>query len=809
MTDKNHYKPSQDLMSGAIKLVGYGFGVIPLDPIGVKEDGKAGIGHNQYSSVITTVGTVTKRWGGKTKFNIGIVTGAKDEKGIMVLDLDIGKKGGANGLKIFKKWLEEEGQEMPDTVITNTPSGGMHLYFKWDSRLRNGSVKDCGMDFKTGTDNTYGGHVVAPPSAHPDGTPYTWLNSPDNTAVGEIPNWLVARLIRVGQGVVPNNVSGIRMADGRSRGTGRGNDNVTDADLEEIVPLEQVNRMVSGINPDNLEYDEWLRIGLAIHSQYPDDDGLEVWDEWSSSGTRYKEGECHKRWNAFDPNGGTRMATLFWYAEQGGYTPKKNDVKANQYRKLMEEYNRNHAMILEGGKNKYLIKHVLTDDERKDNITKPYSLIKSKSEFCDFMAHDTYPVVEKNKTVEKPFAPAWLRSKECRKYPKGIELRPSRWGEPRQESPDKFNVWCQWARIPRMDLPYEELESQCAPLINHVREVLCGGNDEDTEYALDWMAWGVQNPNEKPGTAWVTRGDEGVGKGIIGHNFLGAIYAKHYVHTVHERHVTGNFNAHQADALYMFADELKLDKNTIGAIQALVTEGEGVNEKKGVDAETGRSLIRLFTATNSEFAIPAGKGSRRWFVTDVSSIHKGNKKYFKRLVNWLDNGGVELMFGYLLNRKITHNIREAPITNALSVQRAKTDGGHYNDFIIYLLEQGECILNPDGKPCWPNWFIEGEYDVWMEAKDRLLGGWDKPVKKQTLGRKLRQQINIAMDGFMPGNAGDQVWMWNPKIGKKSNTKVHNLTDTPIGMGMVVAILADVSLEEVEVPEEWKPKNEEY
>jgi hypothetical protein len=56
-------------------------------------------------------------------------------------------------------------------------------------RLKNGAIGGCvGVEIKTD-----GGYVVAPPSIHPNGRPYTWdLGAlPSETALAELPAWLV------------------------------------------------------------------------------------------------------------------------------------------------------------------------------------------------------------------------------------------------------------------------------------------------------------------------------------------------------------------------------------------------------------------------------------------------------------------------------------------------------------------------------------------------------------------------------------------------------------------------------------------
>ena len=70
------------------------------------------------------------------------------------------------------------------------------------------------------------------------------------------------------------------------------------------------------INPD-CSYDEWLKVGMALKHEGAD---VSVWDAWSSGGSKYKPGECGKKWKSFqrdDVTGGT----LMHIAREHGYIP--------------------------------------------------------------------------------------------------------------------------------------------------------------------------------------------------------------------------------------------------------------------------------------------------------------------------------------------------------------------------------------------------------------------------------------------------------------------------------------------------------
>ncbi len=97
---------------------------------------------------------------------IGMPTG--DASGLSVVDLDT--KHGKDGRQVFDSYLEEHGEEWPETVEAETPSGGSHLIFQNEpgSSSRTGVLP--GVDTRG-----EGGYVVLSPSRLADGRKYKLL----------------------------------------------------------------------------------------------------------------------------------------------------------------------------------------------------------------------------------------------------------------------------------------------------------------------------------------------------------------------------------------------------------------------------------------------------------------------------------------------------------------------------------------------------------------------------------------------------------------------------------------------------------
>jgi putative DNA primase/helicase len=74
----------------------------------------------------------------------------------------------------------------------------------------------------------------------------------------------------------------------------------------------------------NLPRDDWARIGMAIKSEYPDDTGFALFDQWSSTADRYSAASVKATWKSIKPGGGVTIATLLHEAQQNGFVKGDN-----------------------------------------------------------------------------------------------------------------------------------------------------------------------------------------------------------------------------------------------------------------------------------------------------------------------------------------------------------------------------------------------------------------------------------------------------------------------------------------------------
>lgn len=83
--------------------------------------------------------------------------------------------------------------------------------------------------------------------------------------------------------------------------------------------MDNILEALKHIHVANLSYQEWVNVGMALKAEgYP----CSVWDEWSRNDSRYKRGECERKWGSF--NGSSTPitgGTIVQMAKANGYVP--------------------------------------------------------------------------------------------------------------------------------------------------------------------------------------------------------------------------------------------------------------------------------------------------------------------------------------------------------------------------------------------------------------------------------------------------------------------------------------------------------
>ena len=155
---------------------------------------------------------------------------------------------------------------------------------------------------------------------HPKTQGYTWLKgkSPSELPIAEAPEVLLKAMMRSEEKTQLNNIyqlpaTGINKSD-----------------------IERARSYLKALSPSRADdYDEWLQIGMALHS-VGDDALLAEWDNWSAQSNKWECGECEKKWFSFEA-GATNLGTLGHYAKQDGWSNGQLTQKNTQRRRNSQQ----------------------------------------------------------------------------------------------------------------------------------------------------------------------------------------------------------------------------------------------------------------------------------------------------------------------------------------------------------------------------------------------------------------------------------------------------------------------------------------
>lgn len=151
-----------EFYEAAITYINQGFAVFPLARRSKKPLTAHGVKDASKDPAV-----VKGWWQQWPDANIGIATG-QISGGLCVIDMDVDENKGIDGYKSLRDWQTEHGPIAP-SWLCETGRGGKHYYFIADEPVGNRVGIIPAVDIRGD-----GGYVVAPPSVHPNGTPYKW-----------------------------------------------------------------------------------------------------------------------------------------------------------------------------------------------------------------------------------------------------------------------------------------------------------------------------------------------------------------------------------------------------------------------------------------------------------------------------------------------------------------------------------------------------------------------------------------------------------------------------------------------------------
>lgn len=205
--------------------------------------------------------------------------------------------------------------------------------------------------------------------------------------------------------------------------------------------------------------------------------------------------------------------------------------------------------------------------------------------------------------------------------------------------PNIFNTWKPFAMESKIN--YEPNDEALKLILNHIK-ILCGNDEIIANYFIKWIAQMIQFPAIKS-TCPTIISKEGAGKGTLMRlleKMLGS--NKVFETATPSRDIWGDFNGRMANTFLINLNELS-KKETIeseGKIKALITDPKITINNKGVSQYDINSYHRFIITTNKEEPINTTSDDRRKFIFRSSDELCGNKEYFNKMYDLLDDVNV-------------------------------------------------------------------------------------------------------------------------------------------------------------------------
>ena len=235
---------------------------------------------------------------------VGVFTGARSG-GLVIPDVD------RNLARLKKGW----GNTLDGApVVTSTKGNAAKYLFRVPEALwghvRGIGLSDTGAGYEVlwGRQGViYGAYPGSSDGKAPEGH-YGFEG--DLTAVPEAPEWLLAEM---------RDASGKGVSDGGFIKNRKALD-FSDRDPGEVAEIIQsALKVIPGQGAGSR--DQWVKVGMAIHSELPTDLGLTLWSAWSAEDPEYNDewskgtNPCEEVWKSFK-RGSVSLGTLFWMADQ-------------------------------------------------------------------------------------------------------------------------------------------------------------------------------------------------------------------------------------------------------------------------------------------------------------------------------------------------------------------------------------------------------------------------------------------------------------------------------------------------------------
>jgi len=141
-------------------------------------------------------------------------------------------------------------------------------------------------------------------------------------------------------------------------------------------------------------------------------------------------------------------------------------------------------------------------------------------------------------------------------------------------------------------------------------------------YFVNWVAYGLQTL-EKAGTAVISKGTQGTGKGVIWEQIIQYAVGEKYTTLLENEALKSRFNGELENKIFILANEIKADfregNNSYERLKMYVTDSEIRFEEKNQKARTIPNFFNIWFHSNNDVPLQIQGSDRRYTVFNTKS----------------------------------------------------------------------------------------------------------------------------------------------------------------------------------------------
>ena len=276
-------------------------------------------------------------------------------------------------------------------------------------------------------------------------------------------------------------------------------------------------------------------------------------------------------------------------------------------------------------------------------------------------------------------------------------------------------------------------------VMNHWEETMCNENKEMFQYVLNWQAWLLKYGWKKPKTFLVFIGSQGLGKNLMWEElFVNGILGENLGHIVQDmKRFQSNFNMGRLNRCIHIFNEctcIQANNKVNWDMMKSLIDRTFTAEPKGKESFRAEDCGGNVFLSNHQMPVLVENDDRRYACTDMNSKHKADKAYWKRLADAVKDPCIQrAYFTMLIDRDVSHwNMRAIPDTKMRLQLKKNRSWNHILNFL-------ENAVTTNG---FTEWYQELETAKAWFSKARVQQGFVDYLNANTIQTKYQAWPNV-------------------------------------------------------------------